>query len=119
MQLVSDAGFSEPISWPGVNFTPPDSGNWIEVRLFENEPTNYGMANDATETDRGLLQLAACGRPGKGMVALDTLARSIQAAFPKGTSIEGSVRVTRQPWRLGDIVEDDRVKIPVSIYYSS
>lgn len=119
MQLVNDAGLGVLVSWPGVNFTPPDTGNWLEVRLFENEPTNYGMANDATETDRGILQVAAVGRPGTGIIALDTLAQSIQAAFPKGTQILGPIRVTRQPWRLGDIVEDDRVKIPVTIYYSS
>lgn len=119
MQLVSDAGFGVPISWPGVNFTPPNTGNWVEVTLFENEPTNYGIANDDEESPRGILQVTACGRPGRGLVALNTLAEQIQAAFPKGARIEGQIRVTRQPWRLGDITEDDRVKIPVSISYSS
>ncbi|GGO89022.1 hypothetical protein GCM10011348_45800 [Marinobacterium nitratireducens] len=119
MQLVSDAAFGVPISWPGVDFTPPNSGHWIEVRLFENDPTSYGLANDAAETDRGILQVSACGRPGKGLVGIDTLADQIKAAFPKGTRVSGSIKVTRKPSSAGDIVEGDRVKIPVSIYYSS
>lgn len=141
MKAVADAAFGVPVAWPGIDFDPPNEGAWIEATLFENDPVDLAIANNGTVLDRGILQLAACGRPGAGFMDLDDLARRIQAAFPKGTKItplprdgvvldldfttetyqvldaSKTVKVTRHPWRLGDITTDTKLLIPVSIPY--
>ena len=117
MKLVQAAGFTQPIAWPGVNFTPPSSGAWLQVSLFENEPLQPGTANTAAVGLRGTLQISACGRPGTGFAALDTLADSVIAEFAKGTPVLSASRVIRTPYKLGDITADDKLMIPVRIEY--
>jgi hypothetical protein len=115
---IAAAGFTVPVAYPGVTFTPPDKGNWLEVALFENEPVEPGVGYVSHVFPRGILQITACGRNGKGMVGLESLANQIQTAFPRGLVLQDDVRVTRAPWRMGDITDNDKVMIPVSISYS-
>lgn len=117
MQQIVDAGFTQPIAWPGVNFTPPNSGLWLQVALFENQPLQPGLSNTAGVGLRGILQITACGRPGLGYAALDTLAESVIAAFPKGKPVLSASRVTRTPYKMGDVTTDDRLMLPVRIDY--
>lgn len=121
MQLVEAQGFTLPIAYPNVNFDPValNLSQWLEVEVFENEPVDRSIANDGTVTARGIVQISVCTRPGLGLVQADSVAEQIIQTFPKGTRIQGDVKVTRAPWRMSDIVTDDRAKIPVSISYSS
>ena len=117
MSMIGAAGFTQPIAWPGVNFTPPNSGNWLEVILLENDPQQDYIGNDAPVCERGIITITAATRPGFGEVGLETLARTVQAAFPKGTVISGALRVTKAPTRRSTIVEPDRIMLPVDIVY--
>lgn len=119
MQAIQAANLGYPIAWPGVNFTPPATGIWLEVSLFENDPLQPGLANDAPISERGILQVTACNRPGTGFVTLASAASAVIAAFPKGKRIEGSVKVNRTPYRMGDITDDDKLMIPVRIEYGT
>src|SRR5690606_8581597 len=63
-----------PVAWPGINFTPPDTGEWLEVSVFPNGTENYGMANDAPVEHMGILQVGCCARTGSGVVSVLELA---------------------------------------------
>jgi hypothetical protein len=105
-----------PVSWPGIHFTPPDEGSWLELRLFPNETQNYGLADDAPALHQGMLQVGVCTRPGGGIVDALQVAGAVVAAFPKGTQV-GPVSVQRKPWISGVLTESDRIVHPVTIPY--
>lgn len=100
--------------FPGVNFTPPSTGSWLEVRWFPNETQNYGLANDAPALMQGFGQVSVCYRPGGGIVAGLALAKLVIDAFPKGTIFE-DVRVYRKPWVSSVLEQPQMVMHPVSI----
>lgn len=105
---------SLPVAYPGVPFTPPTSGEWLEVRWFPNEPVEYGTANDGPRLHRGFGQVSVCYRPGRGIAPGEALAADVIEAFGKGTDI-GPVRVYKQPWQTGPLVQDERISHPVTI----
>jgi hypothetical protein len=117
MTMIESAGFTQPIAWPGVNFTPPNNGQWLEVIILENDPQQDYIGNDAPVCERGIITISAVTRPGLGEVGIETLARTVQAAFPKGALIDGALRVTKAPTRRSTIVGPDRIMLPVDIVY--
>jgi len=106
-----------PIAWPGVNFTPPGSGIWLDVTVFENDPLQDFLANDGPSLAVGLLQVMVVDRPGRGSLAADTAASAVMSALPKGTRISTSAKVNRHPYRMSDDVTDDKLTVPVTIPY--
>lgn len=107
---------SVPVAWPGVAFTAPGSGQWIEMAWFPNETLNMGFGNDGPSNHRGFGQLSCCCRPGVGIEAVMTLAGNAIAAFAKGTAL-GPARVERKPWASTVLVAGDRISIPVTVPY--
>ena len=104
------------VSYPGIDFTPPDSGEWLEMRFFPNETKNFGIADDGPSTHEGFIQLAACHRPGTGIVSGITLAGAIIAQFAKGTTV-GNATIERKPYISAIVTMDDRICHPVTIPY--
>lgn len=102
-----------PISWPGVNFTPPATGIWWEAMMFPNEPVNLTMDNDTAE-HIGFFQVLVCYRPGVGVMAPIINAAAIQSALSKGTEL-GPVRVRSKPWLGPTVAYDDYLTLPVTI----
>lgn len=114
--LLSPLGY--PIAWPGVNFTPPDSGYWLQVTLFQNEGQQPGLPNDSEYMPEGIIQVEAFGRPGVGYVGLDAVAEEVIDAMPAGSTLEGNLRILRKPYRTGEPLEQgDRTGIAVSARY--
>ena len=105
-----------PIAWPGVNFTPPDSGLWLQASHFPNESENIAWGNDSKNRVLGFCQVSAYTRPGSGIIALSGLAEDIIAHFPKGLELAG-VRVRKRPHQSPPITEDSEIFIPVTIHY--
>ena len=103
-----------PIAYPGISFTPPASGMWLELRPFWNDGENYGLADDGPTSEQGFFRLMACSRVGAGINDVQDLAEDIVAAFPKGTML-AKARVERMPTMSGPIQDDDRTTIPVTI----
>lgn len=101
-------------SYPGVGFTPPSAGVWLELQWFPNETQNYGTADDAPSLLQGFAQLSACYRPGAGLTPGNQMADKIIAAFGKGATFAG-VRVYRKPWVNSVIADPERVMHPVTI----
>lgn len=105
-----------PIAWPGIHFTPPDSGMWLEVKLFPNEPLDPSWNNDACTLARGFFQVMVGYRPGTGQVAASRIADAVCAHFAKGTDL-GPVRVLKKPWQSPELTDTDKIFIPVTIPY--
>lgn len=117
-QVLSNADLNYPVAWPGVNFTPPTSGVWIEASFLPNSPIDEGIPNDSAVVPRGIFQINVNTRPGSGMVGITTAAELVQSEFPKGTMLAGFVRISQHPYLMSPITEGDRITLPVTIPYS-
>jgi len=117
--MLDSAALGYPIAWPGVDFTPPDSGLWLEVSFFPNEPMQDGIGDGASAAPRGNFQIAAADRPGAGVVNVTDLATTVAGIYPKGTVIVDPVRVRLTPYQLQLVKMDDRLMIPVTIPYGA
>lgn len=115
---LSSAALGYPIAWPGIDFTPPAVGHWLEVEFFPNEPLDQGLGYSSAEVPRGLFQISAASRPNDGVIGLGDVAQEIETLYPKGTTITGKARVVKHPYQMGSIKMDDRILIPVTIEYS-
>lgn len=103
-----------PCSYPGLGFTPPAQGPWLELQWFPNQTQNYGMSDDGPSLLQGFGQLSACYRPGAGIIVGTTITDQVIAAFAKGTAFAG-VRVYRKPWTSSIIQDPERIMHPVTI----
>lgn len=112
------ATLNKPTAYPGVNFTPPANGEWLEVIFQPNKPVQQGLSNDSYAAKRGLFTVMVCGRPGNGVFALETLTQQVVEAFPKGFIIGGMIRVSRTPYALSMQPEGGAMRIPVTIEYT-
>ena len=115
--ILSAANLGYQIAWPGVKFTPPATGVWLEVVFFPNTGRQDGLANSAQLTPEGMYQVACYMRPGGGIDPIEKAASAIRATFPKGRIITGSVRVTRTPYDMSLSQDGDRMAIVVTVPY--
>lgn len=103
-----------PVAFPGVPFTPPATGRWLEVRWFPNETTTYAIQDDPPcIVFAGMGQISVCERVGAGLAGL-SVANAAVEYFPKGTLL-GVGRVEVQPWVSNVIQEPDRIAYPVTV----
>lgn len=116
-EILEAAVLGLPISWPGLDFTPPTSGNWLEVNFLPNRGVDDRLANDGYVSPQGIYQVAAVSRP-QSELRLRAVAEQVQAAFPKGTRISGNIRVGSHPYTTSVLIEADRMRLPVTIEYS-
>ena len=114
-QQVS-AWASVPVAYPGITFTPPASGRWLEIYHAPND-LDPDLTGDHI-VRRGFFTINVCGRPNSGAVPLYALAESVAAQWPKETAITTGVFCTRRPLQLSLVADDDRIQVPVSIAYS-
>jgi len=105
---------------PVTTFVPPADGKYIEVIDFTNQPAWEGLASGVV--DQGILQLTVIWPKNSGLVGPKQIAASIAAHFSKGTRmVSGSacVKVTREPSAASPIVEADKVRIPITIFWTA
>lgn len=116
--ILEDSALSYPVSYPGVNFTPPPSGVWLEVEFFPNEGIDNGLRYADTVIPRGIFQVSCVNRPGAGLTDIHAAADQIRALYAKGTTLTGQVRVIRQPYDMELETMDDRLMVVVTVEYS-
>jgi len=103
------------ILWPGKQEKPPESGMWLEPRVFPNEPGDIAWDDDACVDTRGFFQILVYFRPGQGQIEPSELADALIAHFPKGQTL-AAVRVRKRPWQSPMITPDSsKLYIPVTI----
>ena len=105
------------ILYPGVGEDPPDTGMWLVLKFFPNEPKDIAWDNDGCVDTRGFFRVLVFLRPGQGQLDPSELADALIAFFPKGLVL-GSVRVRKRPWQSPMIVPDaSKSYISVTIPY--
>jgi len=117
-QLVTQfaAGADLVCSYPGIPFDPPTGkgARWLELQWFPNRTQNYGLADDGPSLMQGFAQVAACYRPGQGIMVGTAITDQIIAAFAKGTKFAG-MAVYERPSTSSIIQDPERVMHPVTI----
>ena len=113
------SGVGVPIALPDANFTPPDSGHWLELDIA---PNNFDdTLADQYAYKRGVITLSVVFRKGSSQYEYGEayqLVDDIASGYPKETVLSGSAVVSSIPRPLSQIEYQDRIMIPVSIEYS-
>lgn len=104
-----------PTAYPDVGFTPPGTGQWLQVRFFPNETFTYAM-KDGPFSHFGFIQITVAQRPGAGLMPILALAEEIRDLYPYNLTL-GPGYVRRTPVTASIIEESDRTLCPVTIYY--
>lgn len=114
---LSGASLGYSIAWPNLDFTPPDSGIWLEVSHFPNRGIDFSLAG--TEVIRqGLFQVSVMSRQNDGVFDLEQTASEVAAIFPKLTPLS-TVRVSRMPYTSAAIsLDGGKVELPLTVEYS-
>ena len=122
------AALGYPIIYTDIGGTPPGSGVWLELTVFENEGLQPGISYSASHAAQGLIQIEVYGRqkspaPGDPLGAgpIDEAADEVITAIPAGTTLttDGRIRVHRRGTKSSPQVDGDRMVIPVTFRYSA
>ena len=111
------AALGYPMAWYGVDFVPPASGAWLEPRLMPNSDVAPGYAEGSAVLKRGIFSVTVYARAGTGTAAIDSATNAVEATFPRGTSIAGTVRVTNVYSGSADVYAD-KIYRTVTIEYA-
>lgn len=115
-----ETNLSMPIAWPEVEFEPPADGKYLSVQFFTNRLAWEGVSDG--RQDQGLLQVDVVWPKNGGLIAPNQLAAQVEAHFPKGLRLSSGsarVKISREPWTASPLVEDDLVRIPVTISWTA
>lgn len=107
-----------PVEYVGspVAFEPPDQGSWLEVRTFFNGSENYAWgAGLGSAVEQGFFRVGVVTRSA-GIPAAQALAEEVATEFAKLTEL-GTALVYQAPQISGPLQEDDRLTVPVSIFW--
>ena len=145
--ILIAANLGYPISWPGINFTPPTSGYWLVVTHLPNRGVDDRLANDSHVSPQGIYQVTVNSRP-TSEINLREVAEQVQQVFRKGTAVvftdeianDGAtleldfateyyfyspiytestrIRVTRHPYTTSAMYVDDHMELAVTVEYS-
>lgn len=116
-QQLSSANLGYPIAWPNTPFTPPNSGNWLEVLHQPNQGIDQSIAGQSV-IRQGLFTVIIKGRKDTGLFTLNTIASQITAVFPKVTPL-GNARVVRVPYVSGSYeLNGGIIELPLTVAYS-
>lgn len=117
LSAVDAANFGYPVAWPGVDFTPPDTGIWIEPVIIRGDGIDIGLPMDSLYMPNGTFRIGVCTRPGNGVVAVAAVAETIAATLVKGTRFADGTFIVNQPKVQAAIIEPHRITMPVSMAY--
>lgn len=109
-----------PVSYPGIAFTPPDTGQWLEVLAFWNGGGDLGLEAGSDAYDQGFFRVMICGRTGAGLGKIQDIADDLRGEFPINTKF-GGARTERTPTFGGPITDDARkvIYIPMTVRWRS
>lgn len=117
LSAVDAAGFGYDIAWPGVDFTPPDTGIWLEPVIIRGDGLDPGLPMDSTYMPNGTFRIGVCTRPGNGVVAVAAVAETIAATLVKGTRFSDGTFIVNHPKVQSAIIDPHRIVVPVSMAY--
>lgn len=106
------AGLGLPVSYPGVQFTPPASGGWVEIAAHWNGSEPYALGR--TSVELGFFRVLVNWRTGRGPMPAQDAAEAIVSSIPKGSTF-ATARTDREPSISGMLVDPDRLILPITV----
>lgn len=111
-----------PVSYPEPvqTFVPPADGKYLEVQDFTNQPAWRGLAGGSL--GQGILQLTVVWPKNNGLIGPKQVVASIKEHFTAGTRmISGgvTVKVTHDPDEASHISEADKLRVPITIFWTA
>lgn len=106
-----------PIAMPDEAFTPPESGKYLAVTIFDNRPAWEGLASG--RLDQGLLQVTVVWPRKKGAVPAKQAAAAVMGHFPKALMLGNGVKVSGEPYVSTPILDDSETRVPVTIPWTA
>jgi len=104
-----------PIAYEGIPFTPPTSGQWLQISIIPSTTINRTIDGEKIRSV-GMVQINCYGRDGHGSATLETLAQNIVNLFPIIPKFS-PVSVEQTPSMLPHLVVNDFRIIPVRFRY--
>lgn len=108
-------------AWEGVPYTPVTGTPYQQINLLLSATENPTLG-DKMYRVTGFLQVLLCYPPGTGPKAASTRAELIRDWFPRGLGLSSGgidVLIDRTPAIAPAIIDADRYRIPVTIYFSA
>jgi hypothetical protein len=123
LKKLNAVGFMTGVqrSLPGINFTPPNQGYYLEARFLPNRNNNFGLSNDSPTQRLGIFQVAVCFPTGTGIIEPTEIAAQIVSHFDKDTKLYAGdvcVKIYEKPSVAPSIQDGTWDKYPVSIRYT-
>lgn len=109
-----------PVAWPNIDFTPPSSGKWIRLHQIPAPTVPLSVDTGGANEYLGVTQISVFWPLNTGLVQPKEVAAQIIDHFSRGTRIEReSVTVEITQAYCSAPIYEDRVMIPVTIFYRS
>ena len=109
-------GESLTVSFPGVDFAPPEAGTWMEVISLIDDVADYALGVGEGEIARGTLRIGVCTKPSAGIINILSLANDAKDNWPKSQVITGTTaRVESTPSIASPLIFDDRIGVYTSV----
>lgn len=108
-------------AWESVPYTPVTGTPFQQVNLLLNEAENPTLG-DGMYRVTGFLQVLLCYPPGAGPKAASARAELIRNQFQRGLGLSSGgtdVLIDRTPTIAPAIIDGDRYRLPVTIYFSA
>lgn len=108
-------------AWEGIPYTPITGTPYQQVNLLLADSENPTLG-DAMYRQAGLMQVLLCYPPGVGAKAAATRAELVRDWFPRGLGLSSggqSVLIDRTPSIAPALIDGDRYRVPVSIYFTA
>ena len=108
-------------AWEGVPYTPVTGTPYQQVNLLLSATENPTLG-DAMYRVTGFLQVLLCYPPGTGPKAASARAELVRNQFQRGLGLSSGgtdVLIDRTPTIAPAIIDGDRYRIPVTIYFSA
>lgn len=107
-------------AWEGIPFTPVTGTPYQQVNLLTD--TENPTLGDGMYRATGFMQVLLCYPPGTGPKAASTRAELIRDWFSRGLGLSSggiNVRIDRTPTIAPAIIDADRYRLPVTVYFSA
>ena len=108
-------------AWESVPYTPVTGTPFQQVNLLLNEAENPTLG-DGMYRVTGFIQVLLCYPPGTGPKAASARAELIRNQFQRGLGLSSGgtdVLIDRTPTIAPAIIDGDRYRLPVTIYFSA
>lgn len=111
-----------PRSQPGIAFSPPNTGHYLEARFLPNRNNNVGLNKDSPTQHLGIFQVTVCYPTGAGEIPAIEIAGAVVEHFAKDTKLYAdgvAVKIYEKPSVAPSLQDGAWLKFPVTIRYTA